>query len=78
MLAEILQFTGVKAEHAIMVGDTSYDLEMAQNIAMPRVGVNYGVHTPAVLQSFHPLAVVADVATLHQFLNAQIRMKEAI
>ena len=78
MLAEILQFTGVKAEHAIMVGDTSYDLEMAQNIAMPRVGVSYGVHTPEVLQSFHPLAVVADVATLHQFLNAQIRMKEAI
>ena len=61
-----------------MVGDTSYDLEMAQNIAMPRVGVSYGVHTPEVLQSFHPLAVVADVATLHQFLNAQIRMKEAI
>ena len=26
MLAEILDFTGVKAERAIMVGDTSYDL----------------------------------------------------
>ena len=51
---------------------------MAQNIAMPRVGVSYGVHTPEVLQSFHPLAVVADVAALHQCLNAQIRMKEAI
>ena len=78
MLAEILAFTGVKAEQAIMVGDTSYDLEMAQNIAMPRVGVSYGVHTPEVLQSFHPLAVVEDVVALHQCLNAQIRMKEAI
>lgn len=73
MLAEILQQTGVKAEHAIMVGDTSYDLHMAQNIAMPRVGVSYGVHSVEVLQAFHPLSIAPDVMTLHQFLNQQIQ-----
>ena len=35
MLAEILSETGISAHEAIMVGDTSYDLEMAMNIAMP-------------------------------------------
>ncbi|OTH00356.1 HAD-IA family hydrolase [Acinetobacter sp. ANC 4973] len=76
MLAEILAFTGVKAEHAIMVGDTSYDLEMARNIAMPRVGVSYGVHTPAVLQTFNPLTIADDVASLDQFLNQQVNASD--
>ncbi|WP_089605836.1 HAD-IA family hydrolase [Acinetobacter piscicola] len=76
MLAEILDFTGVNAERAIMVGDTSYDLEMAQNIAMPRVGVSYGVHSVDVLQRFSPLTIANDVNTLHQFLNAQINTSE--
>ena len=76
MLAEILAFTGVKAEQAIMVGDTSYDLEMAQNIAMPRVGVAYGVHSKNVLQQFNPLTIVDDVASLDQFLNQQVNASD--
>lgn len=76
MLSEILDFTGVSAERAIMVGDTSYDLEMAQNIAMPRVGVSYGVHTVDVLQRFNPLTVAHNVNTLHQFLNTQVSTSE--
>ena len=77
MLAEILRVTGVKAEHAIMVGDTSYDLEMAQNIVMPSIGVSYGVHTVDVLAQFDPIAIVKDVADLHRFLMQHIRLKEA-
>lgn len=76
MLEEILNFTGVNAERAMMVGDTSYDLEMAQNIAMPRVGVSYGVHTVDVLQRFNPLTVAHNVNTLHQFLNTQVSASE--
>ena len=76
MLAEILQHTGVHADQAIMVGDTSYDLEMAKNIAMPRVGVSYGVHTVEVLQSFNPLYIAHDVAALHEFLNQHIQSSE--
>ena len=78
MLAEILAFTEVKAEQAIMVGDTSYDLEMAQNIAMPRVGVSYGVHTPETLAQFNPIAIAADVKSLHQLLLNQVNLKQAV
>ena len=78
MLAEILAFTGVKAEQAIMVGDTSYDLEMAQNIAMPRIGVSYGVHTPETLAQFNPIAIAADVKSLHQLLLNQVNLKQAV
>ena len=69
MLAEILEYTGVNAEHAVMVGDTSYDLAMAEAIAMPRVGVSYGVHSVTVLEQFAPLCIVDDVNALQAFLQ---------
>lgn len=78
MLAEILHITGVNAENAIMVGDTSYDLEMAQNIAMPRIGVSYGVHTPETLAQYKPIATAEDVASLHQLLLNQVNLKQAV
>ncbi|MDN5512770.1 HAD-IA family hydrolase [Acinetobacter sp.] len=78
MLTEILQVTGISVENAIMVGDTSYDLEMAQNIAMPRIGVSYGVHTPEVLARYNPLAIVEDVADLHQLLLKHVNLKQAV
>lgn len=70
MLQEILDVTGVALERAVMVGDTSYDLEMAQRLGMASIGVSYGVHTVETLQQFSPLAVVDDVQSLHQLLRA--------
>ena len=78
MLVEILAETGVHAHEAIMVGDTSYDLEMALNIVMPSVGVSYGVHTSETLAKFNPLSIVNDVSSLHEFLLAKVQWKEAI
>lgn len=77
MLAEILEYTGVDAEQAIMVGDTSYDLEMAKNIAMPRVGVGYGVHSKAILAQFDPLFIADDVSALNRFLQQYIADQQA-
>lgn len=77
MLTEILQTTDIQVENAIMVGDTSYDLEMAQNIAMPRVGVSYGVHTREVLTQYNPLGIADDVAGLHQLLLNHVNLKQA-
>lgn len=76
MLAEILAVTGVAAEQAIMVGDTTYDLQMALNIRMPSIGVSYGVHEPAALQEFAPIALADSVSALHQLLNQQIKLKK--
>ncbi len=78
MLTEILQVTEIHVENAIMVGDTSYDLEMAQNIAMPRIGVSYGVHAPEVLARYNPLAIADDVADLHQLLLKHVNIRQAV
>lgn len=76
MLAEILALTGVKAEQAIMVGDSSYDLNMAANIGMPSIGVAYGVHSVAVLQQFKPIYIADTVADLAVFLFSKIQPAE--
>ena len=69
MLTEILQHTGVQASEAIMVGDTSYDLSMAQQIGMPSIGVAYGVHAVEVLQGYQPIYIAQNVNDLSHFLQ---------
>lgn len=72
MLQEILNVTGVPAHRALMVGDSSYDLEMAQNINMPRVGVSYGVHAVNVLEQYAPVANVDSVQELSKILLSNL------
>lgn len=72
MLEEILAHTGVEPAQAIMVGDTSYDLEMAQRLNMPRIGVSYGVHSVAQLQHYNPLSIEHSIHHLHTALNRYI------
>ena len=69
MLQEILAELDVAVECAIMVGDTSYDLEMARNLNMPRIGVSYGVHSIETLQQYQPLTIAHNVQDLHAYLQ---------
>lgn len=68
MLEQLLQRFKAQPENALMIGDTTYDLEMAQRIDMPRIGVTYGVHTDADLLLFEPLAIMDDIETLAAWL----------
>ncbi|MBK0062744.1 MULTISPECIES: HAD-IA family hydrolase [unclassified Acinetobacter] len=75
MLEEILEFTGVNVQNAVMVGDSSYDLEMAMNIKMPRIGVSYGVHDIEILKKYQPLTIVHDITSLHRYLHQMIQIQ---
>jgi phosphoglycolate phosphatase len=44
MLLQALEATGVKPEHAIYIGDTTYDMEMAQAANLRSIGVSWGYH----------------------------------
>lgn len=69
MLAEILQFYGIEPDEAVMIGDTRYDLEMAQRIGMPSIGVEWGVHKRDVLGGYAPHAIVDTVPDLRRVLG---------
>ena len=58
MLEEILDQTGVESGRALMVGDTVYDMQMAQNARIAGLGVSYGVHARERLLECGALACV--------------------
>lgn len=68
MMEEILAYTGVHAREAVMIGDTTYDLDMARNAGTRGIGVSYGAHPVDCLLESEPLAIVDDVAALRQQL----------
>ncbi len=69
MLQEILDESGYEPSRVLMVGDTEYDLEMACNIAMPSVGVTYGVHSSARLLKHRPVRLVNAFVELRDWLK---------
>ena len=68
MLQQIVQQLEVNIGHAVMVGDTSHDMKMAQAINMPRIGVTHGVHGRDVLSQFGPRAIIDNIPQLLQVL----------
>lgn len=68
MLLEILQELDIAIDEAVMVGDTTYDLAMAQAIGMDSVGVVYGAHNASQLQDCDPKIICDSMAQLRQFL----------
>lgn len=50
MLLQAMQDTGVAPEDTVMVGDTSFDMEMAHAAGAHAVGVGWGYHRPSALK----------------------------
>jgi phosphoglycolate phosphatase len=70
MLLDILDELGVRAGEAVMIGDTTYDLEMAQNAGTAAVGVCTGSHCREELLRLEPLACLASVGEVPAWLAA--------
>lgn len=73
MLEEILDELGVSAGRAVMIGDTTHDLQMAQNAGVAAIGVTCGAHPPHALQALNPLALLDSVAQLSTWLAERHR-----
>lgn len=64
MLNEILAALSVFPAEAVMIGDTTFDLEMAERAGMRRIAVAHGAHEVAVLRDYRPVAIVEDIFAL--------------
>ena len=69
MVTELLTELGVAPERALVVGDTSFDLQMARDAGVDRVAVSYGAHPVDRLMNFHPLAVIDALPQLLPLLG---------
>ncbi len=68
MLLQLLAELGVSAGDAVMIGDTTYDMQMAKAIGMDRIGVSYGVHAQVHLEALHPKTIVHSITELEAAL----------
>ena len=70
MLAAALAETGVAASAAVMIGDTSYDMEMARAAGVCGIGVSWGYHPVERLIEAGASLVIDDFAALDTALAA--------
>ena len=68
MLHSLLDELGVAKKEAIMIGDTSHDLLMAQSAGIDSIGITCGVHSREVLEQFEPKAIVNSLSELKTLL----------
>lgn len=68
MLRAALSETG--AARAVMVGDTTYDMDMARNAGLPGLGVGWGYHPAADLAASGAVAVLAGFPEMPAALDA--------
>ena len=69
MLHELTRELGQDLARTVMIGDTTHDLQMAQNAGTAGVGVAYGAHRADALEALAPRFVADSVATLAGWLR---------
>nr|WP_306219042.1 HAD-IA family hydrolase [Pseudomonas sp. Pse1] len=72
MLEQILAHCAVRPEQALMVGDSSFDLQMARNAGVPSVAVSYGAQSIDALRAFEPQLAIDHFSQLRTWLGRQV------
>ena len=69
MILTALNETGVAQHKAVMLGDTTYDMDMARAAGVKKIGVSWGYHAADTLK---PDALIDDFEALHGAIDQLI------
>ena len=72
MLRQAMEEADVRPAATAMIGDTIFDLQMAQNAGVTGIGVAWGYHEIALLLSIRPDAVIHHFDELDVTLNDKL------
>ncbi len=72
MLIRAMDATGTRREEAVMIGDTTYDMEMAMNAGVAALGVAWGYHPAGDLRDAGAGEVASSFAELPDLLDRLI------
>lgn len=82
MLELNMKALGVEPQNCIMIGDTTHDIDMANEAKVCSIAVSWGFHTVDELQHARPHKIVHDFAqlklALDQFANQTLETKQDI
>lgn len=68
MIHTAMSETGVAPEHTVMIGDTSYDIDMGHSAGVTTIAVDWGYHAADQLGAHHTISSFAELAPLLQRL----------
>lgn len=69
MIRRALQETGVEPENTVMIGDTSFDMEMARSAGVRGIGVNWGYHPESDLTEAGASVILNSFGALLPYLD---------
>ncbi len=69
MIMSAMQETAALAEDTVMIGDTTFDMEMARGAGTTAIGVSWGYHPADALHAAGAHHVTADCAELEETLD---------
>lgn len=69
MLNELAESLSVEPSAMLMIGDTQFDLNMANAANIDSVAITHGAHDEAKLNACEPLHMVDDLRALHDWLK---------
>ncbi|MET0868850.1 MAG: HAD-IA family hydrolase [Pseudorhodoplanes sp.] len=76
MLLNAMRETGAQPHDTVMIGDTSYDMEMARAAGVGAIGVKWGYHAPEILQMSGADRLLSDYAELDDTLSRLLFARE--
>lgn len=68
MLEQIIDELEINKSEVLMIGDTEYDLEMANQAGVHSLGLTHGAHTEARLRACRPQEILHNLHELNQWL----------
>jgi phosphoglycolate phosphatase len=69
MLEELSVSLGVSPDAMLMVGDTEFDLKMANAAGIDSVAITHGAHSRDKLEACNPAEIVDDLKQLHEWIE---------
>lgn len=69
MALQAMAEAGAAPETTVMIGDTSYDMEMARHAGMRGIGVTWGYHAAQELEQAGAHAIAVDMAQLARHIG---------
>ena len=70
MLDELMDICVARPERTLMIGDTSYDLQMAQIAGVPALAVTFGAQSREQLLRYNPIQIFNQFSDLSSWLLA--------
>lgn len=75
MLLEIMELLDIPPQKTIMVGDSEFDMQMAENAGVTPIAVNYGAQCLHRLLEFNPVTILQSLLDLPIWLAQQQTLK---